>query len=75
VYDYAGGKMDWLSHDLPYEGEAELVSRRLHRDVPTAAPDDLVGPARKAALDHPAGRAVVTTDDGIVLGAFVAGGG
>jgi len=29
AYDYAGGKMDWLAHGLPYEGTADFVSRHL----------------------------------------------
>jgi len=42
VYDYVGGKTDWLAHGLTYEGEAELVGRHLH-DVPTCTPDERIG--------------------------------
>lgn len=40
AYDFAGGKMEWLAHGLPYEGTADLVSRHIddapRSDVVTA---------------------------------------
>lgn len=41
VFDYAGGKLDWLAHGLDYDGDADLVGRHL-ADVATGAPDERV---------------------------------
>src|SRR2546421_545360 len=65
VADYAGGKMDWLAHGLPYEGSADLVGRHLV-DVPTCGPEDTV--ADVAESIERAGVCVVVMDDGIVYG-------
>jgi CBS domain-containing protein len=68
VYDYAGGKMDWLSADLPYEGEAVLVSRVLRRDLVAAAPDQRAADLADRVVADPAGFAVVVADGGVVQG-------
>jgi predicted transcriptional regulator len=68
VYDYAGGKMDWLSAGLPYEGEAELVSRAMRRDPVVAALRDPVADVADRILADPAGLAVVVAEHGIVQG-------
>jgi CBS domain-containing protein len=68
VYDYAGGKMDWLSADLPYEGEAVLVSRVLRRDLVVAAQDQRVADLADRVVADPAGLAVVVADGGVVQG-------
>jgi hypothetical protein len=31
VYDYEGGKMDWLGHALPFEGDADLVAHHIDK--------------------------------------------
>lgn len=68
MLDYAGGKMDWLSFDLPHEGAAELVGSRVLRDVPTCATDDTLGGAREAAAGHAGGLTAVTNGGHVVLG-------
>jgi predicted transcriptional regulator len=68
VYDYAGGKMDWLSADLPYEGEVELVSRVVRRDPIVAGLRDPVEQIADRILADPAGMAVVAAENGIVQG-------
>jgi CBS domain-containing protein len=71
VYDYVPGKADWRAHGLPVEGE--------HADLPTAgdlARDDVVtcrlndpvGPICEQLERSPYGFALVTTQDGILLG-------
>jgi CBS domain-containing protein len=67
VYDYVGGKMDWLSADLPYEGAATLVSRVLRRDLVVAGPEDRADDLGARMLADPAGFAVVVID-GVVQG-------
>lgn len=42
VYDYAAGKLDWLSYGLPHEGSALLAGDVMHKDVPTCGVNDLV---------------------------------
>src|SRR5439155_12578229 len=65
VADYAGGKMDWLAHGLPYEGAADLVGHPL-QEVPTCTPDEPVAEvAGRLAQDT---MAVVIEPDGIVVG-------
>lgn len=66
AYDYGGGKMDWLSFALPYEGDADLVGTRL-REVPSVGSDATIGEARRLRDDAP-GSMVVVTDDDVVLG-------
>jgi hypothetical protein len=46
VYDYAGGKADWLAHGLPTKGNEAGVLRARHAlrgEVVTAAIDEPVG--------------------------------
>ncbi|GLZ02703.1 hypothetical protein Acsp03_01700 [Actinomadura sp. NBRC 104412] len=68
VYDYAAGKLDWLSADLPYEGHAELVSRVVRRDPVVAAPEDRMGEVADRVLADPAGVALVVDASGVVQG-------
>jgi CBS domain-containing protein len=65
VADYAGGKMDWLAHGLPYEGEADLVGRHL-RAVPTCRPEELLANVARRVEGSPL--CAVVSDDGIVIG-------
>ena len=65
MYDYVGGKTDWLAHGLPYEGEADLVGRHVH-DVPTCTPDERIGAVTARVGDE--GLCVVVGPDRIVLG-------
>ena len=71
VYDYVPGKADWRAHGLPVEGEhADLpTAGGLARDnVVTCRLDDPVGPIRERVNGSPYGFALVTTEDGILLG-------
>ena len=71
VYDYVGGKSDWIAAGLPVEGEQADIPRAIDvvvRDVPTCRPSDLIGGVSdqvEAARDD---LCIVTNDDGIVLG-------
>ncbi len=71
VYDYVGGKSDWLAAGLSIEGDQANIPRAIdvvQRDVPTCRPSDLIGNVRdqvEAARDDVC---IVTNDDGIVLG-------
>jgi rhodanese-related sulfurtransferase len=67
VYDYVVGKMDWLSHGLPYHGQALLAGQVIHQDVPACHLDDRIAGIRRAGLAH-ADLCVVVDDDRVVHG-------
>lgn len=71
VYDYKGGKQDWLSAGLPTEGEKAGAPRAggvARKGVPTCGAKDRLGEVadrvRKAGSDV----AVVVDRDSVVLG-------
>lgn len=68
VYDYAGGKNDWLAAALPVEGERgePTAGDALVRNAPTCRIDDRVETAAARHGDWPF--CVVVDDDGTVLG-------
>jgi rhodanese-related sulfurtransferase len=68
VHDYRAGKMDWLAADLPYEGQAHLVSQNVRRDPVTAGLDDPLDELTERILGDPAGLAVVVDEDDVVQG-------
>ena len=71
VYDYVGGKSDWIAAGLPVEGDQANIPRAIDvvkRDVPTCRPSDLIGDVRAQVEAARADVCIVTTDDGIVLG-------
>jgi CBS domain-containing protein len=74
VYDYAPGKVDWLAHGLPTEGEEEPPQRAVDAvdavddRVITCGLDDLVGAVRDRVADSAFGFALVTSPSGILLG-------
>jgi rhodanese-related sulfurtransferase len=68
VFDYAVGKMDWLSYDLPYEGEAILVSQRVRRDPIEVGLDDSLEVIADRILADPARLGVVIDHDRVVHG-------
>ncbi len=68
VYDYAAGKMDWLSFALPHDGEATLAAAVADRDLPTCGIDTRVGEARARAERADANFCVVLHDSGVVMG-------
>jgi CBS domain-containing protein len=66
--DYAGGKLDWLAFDLPWEGAARLVGKELDRDAPTCTVGEKVSEVA-ARLSSPA-FCVVLFDGGVVAGSL-----
>lgn len=68
VYDYRGGKQDWIAAGLGREGHAAATANAGETatvEVATCRRADTLGVARKQASD---GVCVVTTDEGIVVG-------
>jgi CBS-domain-containing membrane protein len=71
VYDYVPGKVDWLARGLPTEGERadeERVGDRARDDVVTCRLDAPVEPVRDEIDASRYGFALVTTEDGTLLG-------
>jgi rhodanese-related sulfurtransferase len=68
VHDYGVGKMDWLSADLPYEGEAVLVAANTRRDPVAADLEDPLEELSERIVADPAGLAVVVDRDEVVQG-------
>jgi len=71
VYDYLPGKVDWLAHGLPTEGEADQETRageHARDDVATCRPGERVGVVVPRVEASPYAFALVTTEDAIVLG-------
>jgi hypothetical protein len=65
-FDYVGGKFDWLSFDLPWQGTARFVGRELDGAPPTCKLGGTVGEARGRLPSSPP--AVVLFEDGVVAG-------
>lgn len=68
MYDYSGGKEDWLAAAWPIEGHAAdhvLAGEAADADVPTCGLDDRVA---DLDLDHPVGYVLVVNDRDVVLG-------
>ena len=71
VYDYVGGKSDWIAAGLPVEGAQANIPRAIDvvkRDVPTCRPSDLIGDVSDQVEAARDGVCIVTNDDAIVLG-------
>lgn len=71
VYDFLTGKVDWLAHALPIEGEraAEPTVGDLARDdVVTCGLTDLVGPIREQVTRSRYPFALVLSAGGVLLG-------
>ena len=71
VYDYVGGKSDWLAAGLPVEGELANVPRAIDvvkRDVPTCGPFDRIGDVSDQVEAAREDVCIVANDEGIVLG-------
>jgi CBS domain-containing protein len=71
VYDYAVGKVDWLAHNLPVEGddpEPPTAGRVARDDVVRCALDDRVGDVRERIGPSPYGFALVVAAGGVLLG-------
>ena len=71
VYDYTPGKVDWLAHSLPVEGErpdAPIAGRVMRDDVARCRPTDRIADVRDSVEGSPYPFALVTSDDGTLLG-------
>ncbi len=71
MYDYAGGKADWLSWGLPSEGTSAsipTVGDLARHDVPTCALGETLGAVRHRIRAAGWDECVVTNDRRIVLG-------
>lgn len=71
MYDYEGGKLDWMAFDLPVEGTqaaVPIISAAMRRDAPSCR---LFEPASVAIERMAAGGwtwCAVLNDEGVVLG-------
>lgn len=71
VYDYVPGKVDWLAHNLPAEGEQADVptaGRLARTDAVTCALEERADVVRGRIEGSPYGFALVTSPGGVVLG-------
>ena len=71
VYDYVPGKVDWLAHNLPTDGDHadRLTAGKLVRDdVPTASLDEDLASIRARLQESDYGFALVLSTQEILLG-------
>ena len=68
VYDYEGGKSDWLAFGLPFEGDGTLLAVHLLEPCLCAADEETVATLCARMDDKGASSAVVVDSAGIVLG-------
>jgi rhodanese-related sulfurtransferase len=71
VCDYAVGKVDWMARGLPTEGSKAsepTATDVLRTDVATCRPGDKLPTVAERVKDSPFGFALVTRDDGTLLG-------
>ncbi len=71
VYDYVGGKADWLAHGLPVEGIGSVRPRAgdiARDDVATVGLGERVESARERIAASPYGFGLVVSSGGVVLG-------
>jgi CBS domain-containing protein len=71
VYDYEPGKVDWLAHNLPVEGdrpEAPIAGRVMRDDAMRCRPADRVADVREGIVRSPYPFALVTSEDRTLLG-------
>lgn len=69
VYDYAGGKLNWLATGLPTEGEKAnepRIGRLARNDVPICSPDEPVQEAQRRL--NGSAICLVVNQAGVVLG-------
>jgi CBS domain-containing protein len=65
------GKVDWLAHNLPVEGEkadAPIAGRAIRDDAVRSRPTDRVADVRASIERSPYPFALVTSEDGTLLG-------
>ena len=68
MYDYVEGKVDWMAHDLPVEGEAGPFVGGALIDVPTCGPHDDASDVGARLEADGQERAAVVTAEGIGIG-------
>ena len=71
VHDYVAGKVDWLARNLPVEGtdaDTPTIGRHLRQEVVTARPDQHISEVRGLVARSAHRFALVTTEDGVLLG-------
>jgi CBS domain-containing protein len=71
IYDYTPGKTDWIARALPVEGEQADRPRAIdfaRTDVVTCRLDDPIADVRARVQASPYGFALVTSDEGVLLG-------
>ena len=71
VHDYVAGKVDWLAHDLPAEGDDRVpptAGRVARGDAVRCTLDDPVGEVRERIAASPYGFALVMAPGGVLLG-------
>ena len=69
VYDYAGGKADWLAADLPFEGTARLAGMFTRRDVAAVGEHTPVAEALRLLDAQGFGPVLAVNPAGVVMGA------
>jgi CBS domain-containing protein len=65
------GKVDWLAHNLPVEGDTPdfpTAGRLIRDDAPLCRPADRIADVRESIERSPYPFALVTSDDGTLLG-------
>jgi CBS domain-containing protein len=65
------GKVDWLAHNLPVEGDraiAPTAARAMHDDVVRCRPTDRIADVHEWIERSPYPFALVTSEDGTLLG-------
>jgi hypothetical protein len=73
VYDYVASKIDWFCNGLPREGkslEVPWAGDLARDDIPTCAPDDVVGDVRERVADSGYDFCLVLNERRILLGAL-----
>jgi CBS domain-containing protein len=71
VYDYSGGKEDWLAYGLPREGAsaaAPLAGDLVRTDVPTCGLDDDLEAVRRRVESSGWDLCLVVNDERVLLG-------
>ena len=71
MYDYAAGKLDWMSAGLPTDGTNSARSRVgvvARKDIATARVDERLGDVRERARESGVSAAVVINSERVVFG-------
>ena len=71
VYEYRGGKLDWMAAGLPTEGtnaKRPRAGRLARADVPTCRLDERLGDVRNRAREQGWDAAVVINSERVVFG-------